>query len=446
MAGQAEFRNQGYTERREATSCALFLQFVFGRRLLVMASSITERRYRVLSICSHPVQYMAPLLRRLAAHPQVELEVAYCTLRGAESGNDPEFGVAVKWDIPLLEGYSWTHVPNRGSGDRSFFGLNNPGLWKMIRQGKFDAVLCYTGYIRASFWIAWLAAKLSGAVFIFGTDTTTLVSMDGKKWKPYTKRLFWPFLYRLADQVNAPCSGTRELMHSLGIPDDRVTLIPNCVDNDWWIEQSSRVDREAVRTSWGASPDTSIILFCGKLQPWKRPLDLLHAFARAELGDALLIFAGEGPLRAALEKESISLGVADRVRFLGFVNQTQLPGIYTGADLLVLPSRYEAFGLVVNEALLCGCPAVVSNRTGSAKDLIAPTASEFVYPSGDVEALTAILRRAFSNRQALAAAAFAGRKRMETWGPRENIAGTVEAIERAVARREATQHPAVTEF
>lgn len=403
---------------------------------------MSERRYRVLSICAHPVQYMAPLLRLLAKHSQVQLEVAYCTLRGAEAVHDPEFGVTVKWDIPLLEGYSWTHVLNRGSGDESFFGLNNPGIWKLIRQGKFDAVLCYTGYIRASFWIAWLAAKLSGAVFIFGTDAHSLDPRDASRWKVVVKKLFWPGLFRLADQVNAPCSGTRQLMHSLRIPEDRVTLIPYCVDNDWWIEQSSRVDRDAVRTSWGADQNTTVILFSGKLQPWKRPLDLLQAFARTKYRDALLLFAGEGPLRAQLEKDSISLGVADRVRFLGFVNQSQLPAVYTSSDLLVLPSTYEPFGLVVNEALLCGCTAAVGDRTGAAKDLIAPIAPEFVYPSGDVAALAVILQRSFSDRQMLAALAARGRKRMETWGPRENIAGTLEAIKRAVARREGSAHPA----
>jgi glycosyltransferase involved in cell wall biosynthesis len=409
-----------------------------------MSSSTAKLRYRMLAVCAHPVQYMAPLFRRMARHPQLDLEVAYCTLRGAEAGIDPEFGVTVQWDMPLLEGYSWTHVPNRGSGDESFFGLNNPGLWTMIREGKFDAVFCYTGYIRASFWIAWLAAKLSRAVFIFGTDTHTLNPRDGSAWKPYAKRLFWPWLYRLADQVIVPCTGTQELMHSLGIPEERVTLTPDCVDNDWWIEQSSRVDRDAVRTSWGASPNTSVILFCGKLQLWKRPLDLLQAFAKAELGDALLLFAGEGALRTELEAKAAELDVADRVRFLGFVNQSQLPAIYTAADLLVLPSTYEPFGLVVNEAMLCGCPAVVSNRTGAARDLIAPIAPDFIYPAGDVVVLGAVLQRALSSRQARAELAAAARKRMETWSPRETVAGSVEAIARATARREGNSHPAST--
>ena len=75
-----------------------------------------DRRLRVLVINSHPVQYAAPIYRRMAQHPRLDLHVAYCTLRGAEAAHDPEFGATVKWDTPLLDGYSWTEVPNRGSG------------------------------------------------------------------------------------------------------------------------------------------------------------------------------------------------------------------------------------------------------------------------------------------------------------------------------------------
>jgi hypothetical protein len=126
-----------------------------------------------------------------------------------------------------------------------------------------------------------------------------------------------------------PSSGARELMLSLGLPSDHVTLTPYSVDNDWWIQKSAKVDRASVRAGWGASSADIVILFCAKLQPWKRPLDLLRAFAKAQVSKALLVFAGEGPLRSQLESESIALGVASRVRFLGFANQTQLPAIYT---------------------------------------------------------------------------------------------------------------------
>src|SRR6267378_1996002 len=159
-----------------------------------------------------------------------------------------------------------------------------------IRSGKYDAVLCFVGYVRATFWMALLAAKLSKSAFLFGTDTTTLAPRDGRAWKAAFKKILWPRLFRLADQVLVPSSGSRAVMLSLGIPGDRVTLTPYSVDNDWWMQQASQVHRSAVRGAWGAGPDTTVVLFCAKLQPWKRPADLLRAFARTNISDALLLF------------------------------------------------------------------------------------------------------------------------------------------------------------
>ena len=396
---------------------------------------MNEHRYRVLAVSSHPVQYTAPLFRRLAQHPRIDLLVAYCSLRGAEPGHDPEFGATIQWDIPLLDGYSWVHVPNLGSGDESFFGLNNPGLWKLIRDGNFEAVFCYTGYIRASFWIARASALLSGAPFIFGTDTAAIGSQDGRAWKRPVKKLFWPFLYRFASQVIVPSSSTRDLMLSLGIRAEHISFTPYSVDNDWWLTQSARVSREAVRASWGIPADAAVILFCAKLQPWKRPHDLLRAFAQADAKDAFLVFAGEGPLRNALEKEAAELGVAQRCRFLGFVNQSQLPAVYTASDAFVLPSAYEPFGVVVNEASLCACAVVASDRVGAARDLIAPVDPTLIYAFGDLAALSAILRRLTGNPEACRQLGLAARARMATWSLADTVAGTVHAIEAATQRK-----------
>ena len=395
---------------------------------------MSERRYRVLAIASHPVQYAAPIFRLMAQHPQLDFHVAYCSLRGAEAGHDPEFGTTVKWDVPLLDGYAWTHVPNRGSDSQSFFGLYNPGLWKLIREGGFDAVLCYTGYPRATFWISFFAARATHTAFLFGTDAVTITPLDRRMWKRPIKRFAWPLLFRLADQVIVPSSGTRDLMLSLGLPEERVTLTPYVVENDWWSAQSASVNRTAIRESWGASADDMIVLFCAKLQPWKHPLDLLRAFAAAELPRALLIFAGEGPLRSTLESEAAALGLAKRVRFLGFANQMQLPSIYTAADVLVLPSEYDAFGVVINEAMLCGCPVIASDRVGSGRDLIQDGRTGFVYPCGDVQQLAVLLRRLAADDPAPRELGRAARARMQSWSPRENIEATVNAISRGVSR------------
>jgi glycosyltransferase involved in cell wall biosynthesis len=361
--------------------------------------------------------------------------VAYCGLRGAEASHDREFGATVQWDVPLLEGYSWSHVPNHGSGAESFFGLRNPGLSKLIRNGNYDAVLCFVGYVRASFWIAYRAARSSNAAFLFGTDANTLVPRDGRIWKVAVKRILWPCIFRLADQVIVPSSDTRDLMFSLGLPGERVTLTPYSVDNDWWMRQSKAVDRSAVRRSWGASTSDAVVLFCAKLQPWKRPGDVLRAFAEADLQNALLIIAGEGPLHGQLQSDAATLGILSRTRFLGFVNQSGLPAIYTSADLMILPSAYEPFAVVVNEAMCCGCPVAASDRVGAARDLVTPIRPDFVYPCGDIAALTAILKSAFADRSRLTSLRHAAVAHMHTWSPERNIAASYEAIEIAVSRK-----------
>jgi glycosyltransferase involved in cell wall biosynthesis len=394
---------------------------------------MSESRFKVLAVATHPVQYMAPIFRRLAQLPSLDLRVAYCSLRGAAPGFDPDFQTRVQWDVPLLNGYSWTEVPNKGSGEETFWGLNNPGLRTLIHKGKFDAVLCYVGYVRASFWIARRAARQSNAAFLFGTDAHTLAPRDAKRWKVFFKKLFWPYLFRQADQVIVPSTGTFELVRSLGIPAGSISLTPYSVDNDWWKAHSAKVDRSAVRAQWQATPAQPVLLFCGKLQPWKRPMDLLDAFARINLKERpLLVFAGEGPQRSDLEANALKLGVRDRVRFLGFVNQSQLPALYTAADVLVLPSIYEPFAVVVNEAMCCGCPVIVSDQVGAARDLVSPVRPDFVFPAGDIAALVRTLQSALSDRKQLHETAQRVLAHVETHSPEKIIAATVEAVRKGV--------------
>lgn len=403
-------------------------------------SSVTPKRYRLLIMATHPVQYAAPLFRRLAQHPDVELLVAYCSLQGAEPGVDPEFEKEVVWDIPLLGGYSWVQVKNFSPrpGLGRLFGLVNPGLWKLVRNGRFSAVTSHAGYNTPSFWILLAAAKRSGIPFLFCTDATSLQSQDGRSWKARVKSLFWPSLFRLMDHACAGSSAGVELMRGLGIPEERVTLAPFVVDNDWWIGRAERINRAAVRAAWGIPEQGTVVVFSGKLQPWKRPMDLLRAFRQADVPSSFLIFAGDGPLRGELERETRVLGLSGRVRVLGFVNQTGLPAVYCASDLLVLPSGYEPFGVAVNEAMLCGRPAVVSDRVGARSDLVQEGETGFTYPAGDVKALSEILKTLLSDPARLARMGEAARHRMEQWSPEVYIQTFLQAVKKATERKIAT--------
>src|SRR5207253_1641799 len=88
--------------------------------------------YRVLVLVTHVIPYGSSLFKLLARDPRLDLLVAYCSMQGAETGIDPEFGIEIRWDTSLLEGYRWLHVPNRSPRPAlgRFFGLVNPGLWR----------------------------------------------------------------------------------------------------------------------------------------------------------------------------------------------------------------------------------------------------------------------------------------------------------------------------
>src|SRR5207302_7072307 len=177
---------------------------------------------------------------------------------------------------------------------------------------------------------------------------------------------------------------TCSLLRSLGVDEGRLFLTPYVVDTRFFVTAAMTADRAATRRAWKVPVEVPVALFVGKLVSWKRPEDLLRALAAVPEMYGVLV--GEGSLRSRLQSLSDRLGMRERVRFLGFVNQRGLPGVYAAADVLVLPSEYEAFGVVVNEAFACGLPAVVSEACGAAGDLVDHRETGFVVPVGNVKA------------------------------------------------------------
>lgn len=388
-------------------------------------------KYCILCVSSHPVQYASPVLRLLSAHPRLDIHVAYCSLQGAQIGMDPDFGREIKWDVPLLDGYPWTHVHNWAlrPGLGRFFGLVNPGLWRIIRRGCYDAVILYTGYRYASFWIALAAAKLSGAVVLFGTDATSNQPRQGSWWKLPFKSFVLSAIYRLADGKWATSSAGKEYLKSLRVPEEEIGIVPLVVDNDWWSARASEVDRGVVRRSWGIPESAPVVLSCAKLQHWKRPLDLLRAFAQAGVQEAHLVFAGEGPLATALVCEARHLGISDRIHILGFQNQTQLPAVYRSADLFVLPSEYDPCPAVICEAMLCGLPVLLSDEVRGRFELIDPGETGFIFRCGDIEGLARLLRKVIVNPERLAAMGSAAQQIMANFSPQTNVRDHAKLID-----------------
>ncbi len=220
--------------------------------------------------------------------------------------------------------------------------------------------------------------------------------------------------------------------------------MPYAVDNGFFQAGIARAaaERPMLRARLGLAPDRPVILFAAKLIARKRPLDLLDAFARIAHDPAVrgasLLFAGDGELKPAIEA-AIARQRLDGAKVLGFQTQAQLAALYDLADLLVLPSERESWGLVVNEAMNAGCAIVVNDRIGAGADLVRGGDNGFVYPCGDVSALAVSLRSVLRDPARCRLMGRRSREIIDRWSFAEDLAGLRAALAACVRSRAAAE-------
>lgn len=391
---------------------------------------------RVLLVSSQPIQNAEPL-RMMAQDPRVEMLTAFCSLPDARMWQGAENLTREAFDIPMLDGYPWKHVTNYSPSPRlgKFYGLINPGVIKLA--ASYDCCIVY-GHAYVSFWMAVFTAKLLGKPVLLGTDATYIDPHNGgRAWKASLKKKVLPFLYnRVADLVLVPSTASKRFLCSLGVKEERVALTPYVVDNDYIAAAAAKSDRKKTREEWQVPDDAAVVILVAKFLPRKRPQDALEAFARANVEGAYLVMVGDGPLGDSLKEQADRLGITKRVRFTGLVKYSQLAELYAASDVLLFPSEHEPYGLPVNEAMICGIPAIVSDRVGAGYDLVENGKTGFVYACGDVAALAKILRAVLPDRLLLKAMGGRARKRLASWSPRDNAEATILAVEKAMANRE----------
>lgn len=347
-------------------------------------------------LASHPIQYQAPLFRELARH--CDLHVFFAHKQTAQAQAAAGFGVAFEWDIDLLSGYEYTFLENVSTkpDTGAFMGCDTPDIAKKIKSGKFDAVLV-TGWHLKAYWQAIRACHRCGVPVMVRGDSHLGTP---RSWlKETVKKLLYPWVIGQFDACLYVGKRNREYLQHYGARQERLFFAPHCVDTVTFSAAAATVDRTVVRAGWGLQPQDKAVLFAGKLIEVKRTEDLVRAVARLihRRTGLVLVWAGDGPQRQYLEELGKLLSVP--MVFLGFRNQSELPAIYRAADVLALPSVSETWGLVVNEALACGTPCVVSDACGCAPDMVAPGVTGEVFDTGQVDALAAALNKALSIRR-----------------------------------------------
>lgn len=344
---------------------------------------------RIGFLVSHPIQYYAPLFRELAR--RCDLTVLFSHRQTAEQQARAGFGVAFEWNVDLLSGYEsrfLTNVAREPSTDR-YRGCDTPGVADEIARGKYDAFIVPGWALRSYSQAVEACRRLRVPVLVRGDS-----QLGGRNIAlRLAKAVLFPHLLRRFDGFLYVGQRNREYLLHYGAPPHRMFFSPACVDNDAFAKASAEARRLAAATSTPERPRR--VLFAGKLIARKRPADLVQAVAKLQDRTVELVFAGSGALEPTLRKIAAEADV--RANFLGFINQSELPAVYASADVLALPSEYdETWGLVVNEAMACGVPAVVSEGVGCGPDLIEPGMTGATFPLGDVAALAAAIEGTLS--------------------------------------------------
>ena len=360
------------------------------------------------------------------------MTVYYGTDEGVEGHSyDEQFGVAVRWDVPLLEGYESVFLKNHAPRQRlgtHFWGVLNAGLPGRLRRDRPDALLVH-GWAYATYVLGIVAAKALGIDLWLRMESP--LSQEQRKdgrLRSAKHLLLRRALLPLVDRCLYIGRQNRRFYEHFGVPERKLFPAPYCVDNRRWRRTWRELNpaRDEIRREMGLDPEETVFLFVGKLMPKKRPGDVLRALKSVESNESMestesvrstpsirstysnpdaerstphippstsvrLLVVGDGELRG--ECESYAREHDLPVSFVGFKNQSELGRYYTAADVFVLPSGIgETWGLVVNEAMNFDLPVIVSDLVGCSDDLVEEGRNGFTYPVGDVEALADRMR------------------------------------------------------
>ncbi|MBP1839107.1 glycosyltransferase family 4 protein [Formosa algae] len=379
-------------------------------------------------VTTHPIQYYAPWFKLMAERGNVEVKVFYTWSQAAEEVKDKTFGKTIKWDIPLLEGYTYEFVNNvsEDPGTHHKNGIDCPELNDKISSWKPDAVLIFGWYLKSHL----NAMKFfKGKIPVWFRGDSTLLD-DSPGIKQVLRKYYLTYIYRFIDKAFYVGSQNKAYFRSVGLKESQLILAPHAIDNERFNDSENK-NYEALATKWrkelGYTSNDLVVLFAGKFESKKQPDFLLKAIQKANINreTALkLLMVGHGPL----ENELLKLAENDsNIKFIPFQNQSKMPILYRLGNVFCLPSKGpgETWGLAVNEAMASSKPVIVSTKVGCASDIVQTGKNGFTFNYQDELALIDIFNTLSIDK--LKTMGDAAEQNINKW----NFKAIVEALEQA---------------
>jgi len=373
-------------------------------------------------ISTHPIQYNAPLFQLLSKRQNIQIKVFYTWSQAQKGFHDPNFNKKIEWDIPLLDSYEYEFVENtsKNPGTKSFKGIQNPNLIKSIKNYQADAILIFgwkfQSHLKAMFYF-------KNKIPVLFRGDSTLLDMQNKI-KTLIRQQILSFVYKYIDYALYVGQENKKYFLKHKLNPKQLIFAPHAIDNHRFsIENDIRKEKaDSKRKDLGLKKTDIVYLFVGKFQAKKAPLDIIKLAGKIKKPHIKFLFVGNGELEQKMK--SIA---GENCFFMDFQNQQDMPIIYRMGDCLILPSHGpgETWGLVVNEAMACGLPAIVSNKVGCANDLIEENKTGFVFQKGKIDILVEIVNHL--EKEKLKLLGKNAQKKIENWNY-EKVAIEIEQL------------------
>ena len=334
---------------------------------------------RVLLLHNIMAPYRFPLFRALASQPGIDLTVWFMSPSARNrrwSAHEAE-PVGFRYEVlPRVELSYFTR-------DLFAYIINFTFPWAYTR-GRYD-VLISAGWLDFATQAGFALSKLLNRRFVLWSESTS----NEPSWRRSVAQPLVKTMVSGADACIAVGTRSRQYLRALGAREGDLFTAFSTVDVALFRRASAaaRPAREQRKAALGIRRGR-VLLYCGQFIERKGLRTLVDAYAivKQQYADVALVLVGYGPLRADLERAVEERGLSD-VHVLGHVGVDAMPALYALGDIFVLPSTEETWGLVVNEAMACGLPVIVSDRVGSAPDLVREGRNGFVVPAGDADSL-----------------------------------------------------------
>jgi glycosyltransferase involved in cell wall biosynthesis len=379
---------------------------------------------RVVVVAPEPTPYRSPLFDRVGARAEIDLTVVYAAATVA----DRRWSVEPEHRATVLHGVSLPLVQRLLHHDYPV----TPGVLWVLREVDPDVVVV-TGWSTFASQAAIMWCRRHTVPYLLLVSSHDASPKPG--WRRAVKGAVVPRIVRGA--VGALVLGTlsRRSLVALGARPETVRVFANTVDAEEWGERADalRERRQALRSEFGAGVDDVVVLSVARLAPEKGLDDLIRAAAAVRDPRLLVVVAGHGPERAALE--GLAAEFAVRLRLVGEVPWERMVELYVAADLFALLSSQEAWGVVVNEAAACGLPLVLSDQVGAAYDLLQDGENGALVASGDVAAASAAIAVLVRDPSMRVAQGVRSREVMREWGYGPSVESFVAAVRDAIASR-----------